>query len=107
MRNRFLFLTLIPIFVGLAGGILFFPVKLNSGYTCLYHRLFYSHVHSLENSMVLSTGIKNDFVKTNDKSDVLLHFYIRRFGIFWWISLFVFISGLYMFKYFRIKKNQR
>ena len=86
-----IFLTLIVI--GLLGTICFFPVSINSTYTCLFHQFFFDGIrdHSLH--------VHNSSMEGMQSHDSpLLDYYIIRFAFLWWGSIAAFAFGLYAAK---------
>ena len=67
------------IFLGIVGGILFFPVPIECEFTCLFHR------------MVMPTQA----VPCGHHDSQMVDYYVNRFGYFWWGSLFLAAAAIY------------
>lgn len=83
-KKFLLFLAIIPL---LGGAVLFFPVKLDNRYTCLYHRIAESgnpvhHEGSKPLDGRLLTGNHN-----MPHSMMMESYYMERFVFIWWLSL--------------------
>jgi len=84
------------------GSILFFPMRLDKNYTCLYHRLFDTHLNIYESGQQQADVASGaDQVQEGD-TDKMIRFYLIRYAFFWWLSLGgVFVSVYFLRKYRR------
>ena len=76
------FITLILTFlgIGLVGSVMFFPVNMDSQYTCLFHRLVHEgHSYAYPH-------------------DTIVQHYITTFGFLWWGSLILLAGSIYAWK---------
>ena len=68
--------NVIPVMIllfALLGAILFFPVKMESGKTCLFHRIFDGDEENLLNH-----------IPYIDRAHAMLHEYLIPFALLWW-----------------------
>lgn len=120
--------SFILIGLGGLGAIFFFPVDINSRYTCLYHRIFCddAHIHKIvekdaqkESEIIQgefeqsdgqkdSTNISSIINSNSNNANSSMHFgselldnYIRQFALFWWSSLLLLVVGFYFLRYTR------
>ena len=80
------------IFVGLFGSILFCPIKMESGETCLLHKLLGSNTDHIHHK-----------ASTLEQNHHRMIQYIFPFGLIWWFSIFLLFSSSYFLK----NSNQR
>jgi hypothetical protein len=81
---------IILVVIGLLGTVCFFPMDINSTYTCLFHQYFFDGVH--DHSLHVHNSSMEGMQSHNSP---LLDYYIIRFGFLWWGSIAVFVLGLY------------
>ncbi len=99
--------------LGIAGTVLFFPVKINSYYTCLYHKLFdggdfYPQIFTGSqnaNQTVTEMTDESDGEPVDERSDSagLIDIYLQHYAFFWWGSLFL----CALIVYFSVMKNRK
>ncbi len=107
-----LILKYIVVLAGL-GVIIFFPVRLNNDFTCLYHRYFGCTEHPVRyqnGNPKLSSGEQQyDSFKNEKQTNIsepslrgdLVQHYIRHFALFWWLSI-----GIFTLSIFRLMKRK-
>ena len=103
MKVRVFLFVLIGI--GMIGAVLFFPMKLDGIYTCLYHKIAYSEniVHQQPSQVEMIGSFYNyNRMMEYHHADQMLHRYLVPYGLQWWMSLIVLVFGIYY-----IKKVQR
>ncbi|HGY55705.1 MAG TPA: hypothetical protein ENK44_08395 [Caldithrix abyssi] len=85
-------LTIVTLFIALAGGFLFFPVQMKDGYTCLFHRLFNSDdpVKVGENHHHTTS----EGTPAHEDSE-MLSFYLHRYAFVWWVSVALAVAAGY------------
>ena len=83
------------LFLALVGGLLFFPVQIQDGYTCLFHRLF-----NYENPVKVDTHHHhNTAVAMQHEESNFLSFYLHRYAFIWWASVaLAVVSGYSIWK---------
>ena len=119
-------LILILLLVGVIGTILFFPLRIDNVYTCLYHRFAHNDMPQMMTEyhlkMLKSAGYEKyynhrnfaatgadeqmpGFVSMNGncmRSEAtgkrLISRYIFPFGFFWWGSLAILIIGFFLIR---------
>ncbi len=73
----------LALLVALIGGLLFFPVEMKDGYTCLFHRLF-----NYDDPVKVN---KHNHETTTDamqqEDSAMLSFYLHRYAFIWWASI--------------------
>ncbi len=133
-KHKIKFWTLLFAGIGIGGLILFFPVKINSSYTCLYHRLVQPNHHvnhgddngvihsKRHNAPVLSTdsaGLGGHFGVSGSEesnrtqthhmmtSSKLLNHYIHSYAVFWWGSVLLILTGLYVYRHLKENTNKK
>ena len=77
------------------GSILFFPLKMESGKTCLFHRIFGGDEENLPNHIPLA-----------ERAQLMLRAYLVPFAFVWWLSLVILGMSIYYLKYKNFKLNQ-
>ena len=85
-------ILILLISIGLIGSILFCPINLESGKTCLFHKLSGSnavHVH--------------DQISALEHNHHKMLQYVLPFGLIWWFSIFLLTISFYYLK----NSNQR
>jgi len=85
-------ILIVFILIGFFGSILFCPVKMESGKTCLFHKLLSGNVEQISEQIPIA-----------EKNHLTLKRYLIPFGFFWWFSIILFISSFYYLK----NSNQR
>ncbi len=81
------------LFSGLVGTILFFPLPLDSHFTCLYHQWCNREATIFHNSDVMRSYYASH---TSLPPHVhLLRYYLRSYALFWWSSLALLTAGIY------------
>ena len=80
-------LIIMLIIIGAIGTVVFCPIKMQSGGTCLFHRLLGEETHYLP-----------DQTSSTEKANLMLRRYLVPFGFAWWISLGLFVLSWYQFK---------
>lgn len=126
-RKKWFVAGIVFLGIGFLGGIFFFPVNINSRYTCLYHRLFSGDVHrgmarhhhnppnpdqsspteTLSSDRLIPKGNPPEFESVDLTESDILNRYILPFGFFWWISLFLFIFGYYLIRHFSSRNYKK
>jgi len=119
MTNRF-YISCLLLALGVAGGILFFPINLDNRYTCMYHQLrnrsshppghmMAAHLRESKNQSVIPTmehhmAMQMEEMKNapygylllwGEQDTRLLNRYLLPFGLLWWSSLAIFVIGCY------------
>lgn len=92
-RKRVIFLGAVLVAVGLLGTVCFFPMNINSTYTCLFHQFFVEGIHD-HSSHIQSNSIEGK----HSHDSPLLNYYLVRFGFLWWGSISLFVVGFYTIK---------
>jgi tetrahydromethanopterin S-methyltransferase subunit D len=82
VNSKKIILTLL--FIGIVGTVLFFPVKMDSGYTCIFHNI------CRINAAPCSDGVPGD-----RNCSLMQRQYLIPFGFAWWISLAILAIGIY------------
>ena len=111
-RKRKMFIGAVFLVAGLSGTVFFFPVNLNSRYTCLYHRMFadknqaqmaerhtmmsHNHEKNCSENMQKMANVEMNQSESEVNHAELLNLYILPFGFFWWFSLAILFIGVYM-----------
>ena len=85
-------IILIFFIIGLIGSIMFCPVKMESGKTCLFHKILGDEVDQIPHQ-----------ISVMEQNHRKLMQYLHPFGFIWWFSIFLLISSLYYLK----NSNQR
>ena len=80
--------------LGIAGGLLFFPLQLNDGYTCFYHRFFDSDRPVIKHAHII-TQIQEHH------STEMIDAYISGYAFFWWGSLVLTGFGIYKLNFYK------
>ncbi|MBN2009452.1 hypothetical protein JW960_08920 [candidate division KSB1 bacterium] len=75
------------ILLAIVGAVIFCPVKMSSGKTCLFHRFLSDSSPSIH--MHHSPG---EHAHTMEQS------YVFPFGLIWWSSLAILFAAIYLFK---------
>lgn len=91
--------SLVLLAVGFLGVVFFFPVDINSRYTCLYHRLTEPVGGGHQHTTALHTHHPEDPepAATGD----LLSNYIRQYAVFWWVSILLLLGGYFLLRLLR------
>ncbi len=101
-------LCVVMIVLGALGIICFFPFNFNSQYTCLFHRLFTEEVHSDGHDHSKNSNSVESEIGSSDSHDSnLLNRYLVPFGFFWWASIGLFTTGIYLRKKYSASKALR
>ena len=82
--------------IALLGAIMFFPINIKSGKTCLFH--------------ILLAGDEENFpgpVPYVERAHIMLHRYLAPFGFIWWFSLAMLALSIYHLKKSRIKSKRK
>lgn len=88
--------------LGIAGAVLFFPVRIGGNHTCLYHRIIDAHPSYYSGNGRLPTDTGHRDETAIDHSELLKH-YLVPFGVLWWSSLSV--VGVVVFVFVRRKSD--
>ncbi|HID38076.1 MAG TPA: hypothetical protein EYP36_01000 [Calditrichaeota bacterium] len=77
--------------VSLAGGFLFFPVRIADEYTCLFHRLF-----NYDDPVKMKEHIHNAAIQVGQHEDLaMLSFYLHRYALIWWANIALAVLSVY------------
>lgn len=90
-KNIIKSLFTILILLGATGSLLFFPLRMEEGYTCIYHLKFDHDNPVMEISKIVSGGE----YYSNSVNARFMHEYIHNWALLWWLSLAVAGTGLY------------
>ena len=110
MISKSKYFLIIILFLGITGGLLFFPVMMDNGYTCYYHR-FIDTKRPVEEKMVYD-GQTDGHVQINHSSAAgtmehhgseMLDRYLASYALLWWGSLALLVLSLFALK--RYKNN--
>ena len=85
-------IIIIALILSAIGTILFCPIKMKSGDTCLFHRLFIEDMNYIP-----------DHIASLERSQLMLQRYLVPFGLAWWFSLGVLALSMYKLKLFKRK----
>ncbi len=112
MKRKLKIFCVIITLLGMAGAVLFFPVKINSEYTCLYHRMFNESSGAANSGGVNTAGRmvnggagKTASVPSQMESSTLVEQYIHNYAFFWWGSLLLIVLAYYLVKYRKQQKT--
>lgn len=89
-------IIIIALILGAIGTILFCPMKMESGATCLFHRIKGAEIKYIP-----------DHVHSMERSHLMLQRYLVPFGLAWWLSLGVFVLSLYQLKVLKRKSEEQ
>jgi hypothetical protein len=78
-------LLIIFVLIGLLGSIMFSPVKMESGKTCLFHKIIGGEVDQM-----------SDKISIMQQNHETLKRYLIPFGFVWWFSIFMFATSFYL-----------
>jgi hypothetical protein len=119
LNRNYRYLFLIMLGIGIVGVVFFFPMQINSRYTCLYHRLIqpdnlsvikhkmpgYSGdsladpCHPQSNNMASNqSNINHEKSVTEFHTSDLLNRYIHGYAWFWWGSILLLAFAFYLGK---------
>jgi len=94
-QSRKKMLLIFVLIISMIGGIIFFPLKMDSGDTCLFQKHW---------------GSKSEIVQSsNSDADIarkMTEYYINRFALIWWASLIIVIYISVRLKNFQNKKSE-
>ena len=85
-------IIIITLIFGAIGTVLFCPIKMESGETCLFHRLSGK-----------DTKYIPDHVPSMERAHLMLQRYLVPFGFAWWLSLGVLVLSMYQLKVLKRK----
>jgi hypothetical protein len=91
-RKKILMVALI--FFGVVGSLMFFPIQLDEGYTCLYHQVF-DNDHPVWDQQ----GVANQIGEHHTTG--MINAYISGYAFFWWGSLALIALGVYQLRLFK------
>lgn len=81
--------------IAMVGTVMFFPLNMKSGKTCLFHRTF---------------GGDEDYIRGHvpyaERAHAMLHRYLAPYGFIWWLSLAVVALSIYQLKKSNTKSNR-
>jgi len=89
LKKEILFIFII---IGLIGSIVFCPAKMESGKTCLFHKMVGGETNQI-----------SDKISIMHKNHITVKRYLIPFGFAWWFSIFLFAGSFYYLK----NSNQR
>lgn len=89
-------IIIIALILGAIGTILFCPIKMESGDTCLFHRIFGEDIKYIP-----------DHVPSMEKAHLMLQRYLVPFGLVWWLSLGVLVLSVYQLKVLKHKSEEQ
>lgn len=81
--------------ISVLGAIIFFPLNLKSGKTCLYHRMFGGDEENLPGH-----------VPYMERAHIMLSRYLTPFGYMWWLSLAILAVSIYYLKSSKINSKK-
>jgi len=85
-------ILVVAIIIGAIGTVLFVPIKMQSGGTCLVDQLLGGK--SSDNPPGIATA------------DLMLRRYLVPFGVAWWLSLGLLVLGWYQFRTLKDKSKE-
>ena len=88
-------IIIIALILSVMGTILFCPIKMKSGDTCIFHRLFIKDMNYVP-----------DHVPIMERSQLMLQRYLVPFGLVWWLSLGVLFLAMYQLKTLKRKSQE-
>jgi len=97
---------IIMLILATIGSILFFPMRLDKNYTCLYHRLFDTHLNIYENGQHQADIASGDSQVQEVDTDKMIQFYLIRYAFFWWLSLGGVFVAVYLLRRYRKEAQQ-
>ena len=80
-------ILIITLSMGIAGTILFFPIKLDSGNTCMFHSICSKNTEYCSNKALCA-----------ENCHLMQEQYLIPFGFIWWTSLVVVVLSSYHIK---------
>ncbi len=86
---------LILAILGILGGILFCPIKMESGGTCLFQKFFGNNQEQIA-----------DHISVMERNHIMLRHYLVPFGFAWWFSLAILALSIYQLKKTTIKSKR-
>jgi len=89
-------IIIIALILGAMGTILFCPLKMESGETCLFHRIFGQDINYIP-----------DHVPSMERAHLMLQRYLVPFGLVWWLSLGVLVVSMYQLKVLKRKSEEQ
>ena len=78
------------------GTILFYPIKMESGETCLFHRFSGQYINYIP-----------DHISSMERAHLMLQQYLIPFGLAWWFSLGLFVLSTYQLKALKNKSEEQ
>ena len=98
--------------ISLLGSILLFPVKINSKYTCFFHKILAEYTIDISNGEKVISNNENETadIKNMNHPDSdseameLLHQYLNQYAFLWWGSLILLSIAIFLIK--KEKYNQ-
>lgn len=104
-RTKFLQLFWgVSILIGAAGSVIFFPLKLSESHTCICHKMTCPRDACCQKGAALSSEINRDAnhqamdKMSQQHHNELINRYLVPFGLLWWGSLILLVSGICFFK---------
>lgn len=92
-KNKSIIISIL--LIAIVGTVIFFPLNMKSGKTCLFHRLFGGDEENLPGHVPYA-----------ERAHIMLHRYLSPFGFIWWLSLAVLALGIYQLKKSTIKSKR-
>ena len=89
-------IIIMALILGSIGTLLFCPIKMESGDTCLFHKISGKEAKYIP-----------DHVPSVEKAHLMLHKYLVPFGLLWWFSVGVLALSLYQLKVLKRKYKMR
>ena len=89
-------IIIMALILGSLGTVLFCPIKMESGDTCLFHRI-----------LEKETKYIPDKISSMEKAHLMLRRYLVPFGLIWWLSLGVLLLSLYQLKALKRKYEEQ
>ena len=89
-------IIIIALILGAMGTILFCPMKMDSGETCLFHRFFGQDIKHIP-----------DHVPSMERAHLMLQRYLVPFGLAWWLSLGMLVLSMYQLKVLKRKSEEQ
>jgi len=78
----------------MVGTILFLPIKITAGKTCLFHHVFWGDVEATHIDL-----------SNNNNAAMMLNRYMIPFALIWWLSLALLVFGIGQPRKWRIKSD--
>lgn len=97
-NNKYFFILIISL--GIAGIVFFFPMRIEDGYTCLFHFKF---AHNSPVEKVFFNGTNGEG-ESQAVSGMFIKEYIHNWAFLWWLSI-IFV-GIGSYEYLKKRKSK-